>query len=126
MSAVRNLHDHEVGGRRLRIDLADSDPFLEGKTTSHGEVVESGETRAQWRERERQRNGNEPDDKCGFLKSLPRGVPLPPASTAMDAISTTLASMDSAQLTEVLAQMKVKALEILFLKPLLNTLPPDI
>lgn len=113
MSAVRNLHDHEVGGRRLRIDLADSDPFLEGKTTSHGELVDSGETRAQWRERERQRNGGEgddPDDKRGFLKSLPPGVPLPPGSTAMDAISTTLASMDPAQLTEVLAQMKVKAL----------------
>ncbi|KLO15555.1 hypothetical protein SCHPADRAFT_902322 [Schizopora paradoxa] len=105
MSAVRNLHDHELGGRRLRIDLADSDPFLEGKTTSHGELLDSGETRAQWRERT-SGEGEHPDDKRGFLKSLPPGVPLPPGSTAMDAISTTLASMDPAQLTEVLAQMK--------------------
>lgn len=119
MSAVRNLHDHEVGGRRLRIDLADSDPFLEGKTTQHGELVDSGETRAQWRERERSRNtdqAGEDDDKrsgpSSFLKALPPGVPLPAGSTALDSISTTLASIDPPQLTEVLAQMKVNVFAI--------------
>lgn len=119
MSAVRNLHDHEVGGRRLRIDLADSDPFLEGKTTQHGELVDSGETRAQWRERERSRNHDQPgedDDKrsgpSSFLKALPPGVPLPAGSTALDSISTTLASIDPPQLTEVLAQMKVNEFAI--------------
>lgn len=119
---MRNLHDHEVGGRRLRIDLADSDPFLEGKTTQHGELVDSGETRAQWRERERSRGGelgDERDDKqrggpgpSNFLKTLPPGVPLPAGLTALDSISTTLASIDPAQLTEVLAQMKVNRLSL--------------
>ncbi|KAH9916913.1 hinge domain of cleavage stimulation factor subunit 2-domain-containing protein [Fomitopsis serialis] len=41
-SAVRNLNGHDLGGRPLRIDLADSDPFLEGKTT----VRESASRRA--------------------------------------------------------------------------------
>lgn len=39
---MRNLHGVDVGGRPLRIDLADSDPFLEGKTTVRGEIVDAG------------------------------------------------------------------------------------
>ena len=42
MSAVRNLNNTDVGGRPLRIDLADSDPFLEGKTTVRGELIDGG------------------------------------------------------------------------------------
>ncbi len=119
---MRNLHDHEVGGRRLRIDLADSDPFFEGKTTQHGELVDSGETPARsgasangrgggevGDERDKQRGGPGPSN---FLKTLPLGVPLPAGLTALDSISTTLASIDPAQLTEVLAQMKVNRLSL--------------
>ena len=43
MSAVRNLNGQEIGGRPLRIDLADSDPFLEGKTTVRGELLDGGD-----------------------------------------------------------------------------------
>jgi len=42
LSAVRNLNGTDVGGRPLRIDLADSDPFLEGKTTVRGELMDGG------------------------------------------------------------------------------------
>ncbi|KAI0768262.1 hypothetical protein BD413DRAFT_133516 [Trametes elegans] len=111
LSAVRNLNGQEIGGRPLRIDLADSDPFLEGKTTVRGEIIDGGETRAQWRERnERERHddhrhGRGPDPK-GFLASLPKGVPLPPGSNALDAISHVLATTDPSQILEVLAQMK--------------------
>lgn len=106
-SAVRNLNGHDLGGRPLRIDLADSDPFLEGKTTVRGELLDGGETRAQWRERhdrerDRERNPN------AFLQSLPTGVPIPPGSTALDTISTMLARADPSQILEVLAQMKVR------------------
>lgn len=108
MSAVRNLNDTEVGGRPLRVDLADSDPFLEGKSTSHGEILDSSETRSQWRERERASGGSgKRTGPPSFLDSLPQGVPLPPGTSALDAISSTLATMSPAQLTEVLAQMKV-------------------
>jgi cleavage stimulation factor subunit 2 len=59
LSAVRNLNNVDVGGRPLRIDLADSDPFLEGKTTVRGELIDGGETRAQWRERENAKRDRE-------------------------------------------------------------------
>ncbi|KAH9077967.1 hypothetical protein EDB83DRAFT_2637308 [Lactarius deliciosus] len=109
LSAVRNLNNVDVGGRPLRIDLADSDPFLEGKTTVRGELIDGGETRAQWREREnakRDRDSDSGKDKISFLHSLPQGVPVPPGVSALDMISQTLATMNPAQLVEVLAQFK--------------------
>ena len=108
-SAVRNLNGHDLGGRPLRIDLADSDPFLEGKTTVRGELVDGGETRAQWRERhERERDRERNTNPNAFLQQLPPGVPVPPGSTALDTISTMLARADPSQILEVLAQMKVR------------------
>ncbi|TCD62133.1 hypothetical protein EIP91_007308 [Steccherinum ochraceum] len=126
-SAVRNLNNQEIGGRPLRIDLADSDPFLEGKTTIRGELVDASETRAQWRERERERGrgddrefggggrghhgggrggGGSRNDPHAFLAKLPRGVLVPPGSTPMDTISNVLARENPSQILEVLAQMK--------------------
>lgn len=114
MSAVRNLNGSDVGGRPLRIDLADSDPFLEGKTTVRGELVDGGETRAQWRERERERGENDhrgggprSNDPNAFLRDVPQGVPVPPGSNVLDQISQVLATTNPNQILEVLAQMKV-------------------
>ena len=112
MSAVRNLNGQEVGGRPLRIDLADSDPFLDGKTTVRGELVDSHETRAQWRERERERDGFKARDPKAFLAELPPGVPVPPGKTAGDLITEVLATTPPAQIFEVLAQMKVSQLSL--------------
>ena len=119
LSAVRNLNNVDVGGRPLRIDLADSDPFLEGKTTVRGELIDGGETRAQWREREnakrerdREREGDmgldSAKDKASFLRNLPQGVPVPLGASALDMISQALATMNPTQLVEVLAQFKVR------------------
>lgn len=116
LSAVRNLNGQELGGRPLRIDLADSDPFLEGKTTVRGEIIDGGETRAQWRERERERERHfDPRDTPvrnadpnGFLQTLPPGVPIPLGATALDTISQVLATSNPTQILEVLAQMKVR------------------
>jgi cleavage stimulation factor subunit 2 len=111
LSAVRNLNNVDVGGRPLRIDLADSDPFLEGKTTVRGELIDGGETRAQWRERENAKREKEPDgakERASFLRNLPQGVPVPPGTSALDLISQTLATMNPTQLVEVLAQFKVR------------------
>ena len=109
LSAVRNLNNVDVGGRPLRIDLADSDPFLEGKTTVRGELIDGGETRAQWRERENSKKDSDgpSKDKTSFLRNLPQGIPVPPGTSALDLISQTLATMNPAQLVEVLAQFKV-------------------
>lgn len=111
MSAVRNLHGHETGGRRLRIGVAEIDPLLEGKTTQLGQVVNSGATREHWRERVSLRNDsydNRDNHRLSsFLKVLPPGVSLPTGLTALDSINTTLASIGPTQLNEMLAQMKV-------------------
>jgi len=108
MSAVRNLNGADVGGRPLRIDLADSDPFLEGKTTVRGELIDSGGPDNKWtRENghEERRQGSSSSGPS-FLSSLPPGVQIPPGSTALDTITQSIATMEPSQLLEVLAQMK--------------------
>ncbi|KAF8308983.1 hypothetical protein DL93DRAFT_2086333 [Clavulina sp. PMI_390] len=82
-SAVRNLNGHDVKGRPLRIDLADSDPLLEGKTTHRGEL-----------------------DDSKPVNTLPPGVPVPPGSSALDAITHVLATMQPSQLMDVMGHMK--------------------
>ncbi|KAF8336976.1 uncharacterized protein EI90DRAFT_3144608 [Cantharellus anzutake] len=86
-SAVRNLNGTEVKGRPLRIDLADSDPSLEGKTTFRGEL-DSG------------------DSKSSVL-SIPPGVAVPPGLTPLDVISNVLGTVRPAQLMEVMGHMKI-------------------
>lgn len=110
LSAVRNLNNTDCGGRPLRIDLADSDPFLEGKTTVRGEILDGGypgpsEPSSQWR------TGGAPrsNDPEAFLVNVPPGIQVQKGSSALDSISQTLASMPPNQLMEVLAQMKVKS-----------------
>ena len=110
MSAVRNLNGTDVGDRPLRIDLADSDPFLEGKTTVRGELIDSGGPDNKWfREKDYHEDRRQGSSSSGpaFLSNLPPGVQIPPGSTALDTISQSLASMEPSQLLEVLAQMKV-------------------
>ena len=110
MSAGRNLNGTDVGGRPLRIDLADSDPFLEGKTTVRGELIDSGGPDDKWfrgKDYHEDRRQGSSSSGPSFLSNLPTGVQIPPGSTALDTISQSLASMEPSQLLEVLAQMKV-------------------
>lgn len=86
MSAVRNLNGQDVKGRPLRIDLADSDPFLEGKTTTRGEL-----------------------DEASIPFKIPAGVPVPPGSSALDVISNVIATMQPRQLIDVMGHMKAYA-----------------
>ena len=108
LSAVRNLNNVDVGGRPLRIDLADSDPFLEGKTTVRGELMDEGflgpfEPRSQWR-----LQGGQSNDPDAFLSNIPPGIQVPPGLSSLDSISQTLASIAPNRSMEVLAQMKVR------------------
>ena len=108
LSAVRNLNNYELGGWPLRIDLADSDPFLEGKTTVRGELLDGGypgpsEPRSQWRTS----GGSRVNEGESFLANVPPGIQIPKGSSSLDSISHTLAGMPPNQLMEVLAQMKV-------------------
>lgn len=95
----------------MRIDLADSDPFLEGKTTVRGELMDGGfpgpsEPRPRGG-RHRGGGGGGGGDPDDFLAHLPPGIPVPKGASALDMISETLAKMPPGQLMEVLAQMKV-------------------
>lgn len=98
MSAVRNLNGQDVRGRPLRIDLADSDPLLEGKTTIRGEIPEGASGGG---ENYGRGSVSAPSQK------IPQGVPIPPGSSALDVISQVLAAIRPAQLMEVMGQMKV-------------------
>jgi cleavage stimulation factor subunit 2 len=96
-SAVRNLNGTDVKGRPLRIDLADSDPLLEGKTTNRGEL-EGGIIGA----------SHSGSHASTFAKqTIPRGVQVPPGSTALDVISNVIASMQPAQMMDIMGHMKV-------------------
>jgi cleavage stimulation factor subunit 2 len=80
-----------------------------------GELIDGGETRAQWRERENAKRERDKDkdsdstkDRASFLRNLPQGIPVPSGTSSLDMISQTLATMVPAQLVEVLAQFKVR------------------
>ncbi|KAK7042418.1 hypothetical protein R3P38DRAFT_2693094 [Favolaschia claudopus] len=103
-SAVRNLNNTDVGGRPLRIDLADSDPFLEGKTTVRGELLDAGTPGPAERSGRYENRGSEGSE---ILATIPPGKPLAPGERAQDAISHAIAQgMSESQLIEVIAQMK--------------------
>lgn len=110
-SAVRNLNGTDVGGRPLRIDMAESDPLLEGKTTNRGELIpgENDGSSSGYPEPRRlgDRSSDSSTESIDLSEGLPPGRPPPPGVSTLDAISQNLATMDPTQLTEVLAQMKV-------------------
>ncbi|KAI5777670.1 hinge domain of cleavage stimulation factor subunit 2-domain-containing protein [Geopyxis carbonaria] len=104
-SAVRNLNDYEIMGRKLRVDFSHdgaSSPDDEG-TTSSITIPPAA------------------------LPELPPGVSAPPGLNAPDAISQTLKSLPVPQLLDILAQMKnlvttdpLKATELLRAAPQLS------
>ncbi|CAK5275805.1 unnamed protein product [Mycena citricolor] len=102
LSAVRNLNNANVEGRPLRIDLADSDPFLEGKTTVKGEILDSGMPGPN----EPSRNRGSGLEGSEILASIPPGKRLEMGQIATEYITEFIAQMDRAQLYEVLAHMK--------------------
>ncbi|KAF8685220.1 Hinge domain of cleavage stimulation factor subunit 2 [Rhizoctonia solani] len=101
-SAVRNLHNTEVGGRSLRIDLADADPALEGKFTSRGEIL--GERDGH--HGKPYRSGGGPPDIQTILSSIPNGVPVPPGTSSLDIITNAIVALGPDKQLELLQQMK--------------------
>ena len=95
-SAVRNLNGKDVGGRPLRIDLADSDPLLEGRTTSHGELLD-----------DRRRPAPPAPSTESWLTGLPQGSRPPPGKSSTDVITDVLASIRPEQVYDVLRDTKV-------------------
>ncbi|KAA8907446.1 hypothetical protein FN846DRAFT_696845 [Sphaerosporella brunnea] len=102
-SAVRNLDNYEIMGRKLRVDFSHEGAAPEDYVpTPPAPVVSS-------------------------TPALPAGVDIPGGITAPDAISTTLKQLPAPQLLEILGQMKtlvsqdpVKATELLRQAPQLS------
>jgi len=97
-SAVRNLNDQEINGRKIRVDWPhnnekDSVPQNYDQTTV---VVGDGAL-----------NGH---SASNALPPLPPGVDLPPNLKATDAISQTLSALPPQTLLDVLTQMKSLAI----------------
>lgn len=92
-SAVRNLNDYEVMGRKLRVDWSNDN--------GAGDAAPAGYT-------PQPTNGQEPAQPphSSILPPLPPGVDLPPNLTCPDAISRTLSTLPAPQLLDILSQMK--------------------
>ncbi|KAJ5374262.1 Nucleotide-binding alpha-beta plait [Penicillium concentricum] len=96
-SAVRNLNDHEVMGRKIRVDWPhnnEKDSIPPDYSQQSQPMMNQDPTQQQ------QIPGSAP------LPPLPPGVELPPQIDCPNAISHTLASLPPNQLLDVLTQMK--------------------
>ncbi|KAJ4336108.1 hypothetical protein N0V87_005689 [Didymella glomerata] len=99
-SAVRNLNDYEIMGRKLRVDWSndngsgDNAPSTQNAPPPmNGQPPEVAQAQAQ----------AQPSSTLG---PLPPGVDLPPNLTCPDAISRTLSTLPAPQLLDILSQMK--------------------
>ncbi|KAK7753282.1 hypothetical protein SLS62_004801 [Diatrype stigma] len=105
-SAVRNINDYEIMGRKLRVDYStegrvDGDDGGNGSSNNNGNNNNNnaGSYNAQ-------SNGASAPAPAGALPPLPPGKELPPGVSAVDAISQTLNTLPPAQLLDILSQMK--------------------
>jgi cleavage stimulation factor subunit 2 len=92
-SAVRNLNDHEIQGRKIRVDW----PHNNEKDSVPQDYSQINTTNDM--------AGGAPGGPPA-LPPLPPGVDLPPNLKCADAISNTLKTLPPPQLLDILAQMK--------------------
>ncbi|KAG5970192.1 hypothetical protein E4U58_000606 [Claviceps cyperi] len=95
-SAVRNLNDFEVMGRKLRVDFSN-----EQKSGDDDNQMISIPTNGA--------TGNTHNAQPVSLPPLPAGQEIPPGLTCTDAISRTLNTLPPSQLLDILSQMKILA-----------------
>jgi len=100
-SAVRNLNDYDLMGRKLRVDWSNE--------SGSGDNAPSN--RDQNAQPPMGMNGQPPPvpppaQQSNTLGPLPPGVELPPNLTCPDAISRTLSTLPPDQLLDILSQMK--------------------
>lgn len=92
-SAVRNLNDHEIQGRKIRVDWPHNNE-KDSVPQDYSQVNSSNEM-----------PGGAPGGPPA-LPPLPPGVDLPPNLKCADAISNTLKTLPPPQLLDILSQMK--------------------
>jgi cleavage stimulation factor subunit 2 len=101
-SAVRNLNDSELQGRKLRVDYSNDgkdDSTTMSNTNNYSAPAPSSIPHAQ-------PNGQDQGQASGGLPPLPEGTGLGPHLTAQDAISATVATIPPTQLLDAMQQMQ--------------------
>lgn len=94
-SAVRNLNDYEIMGRKLRVDWSNDNGSGDSAPTTYAPPVPmNGQPQSA------------PVQQSRALPELPGGTDPPPNLTATDAISRTLDTLPPPQLLDILSQMK--------------------
>ncbi|ORX95351.1 hypothetical protein BCR34DRAFT_549832 [Clohesyomyces aquaticus] len=95
-SAVRNLNDYEVMGRKLRVDWSNDNGAGDAAPPSYSAppMPTNGQPEPA------------PASSSGPLPQLPPGAALEPGLTCPDSISRTLSALPAPQLLEILSQMK--------------------
>ncbi|KAJ5151238.1 uncharacterized protein N7482_010490 [Penicillium canariense] len=94
-SAVRNLNDYEIMGRKIRVDW----PHNNEKDSVPADYPQQAQI-------EQETTQMQPIPGAAPLPPLPPGVEVPPHLDCPNAISHTLASLPPNQLLDVLSQMK--------------------
>jgi cleavage stimulation factor subunit 2 len=101
---VRNLNDHEIMGRKLRVDWSNDNGAGDNAPSNHTQTPSLGVNTLQ------PMNGQPPQppqaQQSSALGPLPPGAELPPNLTCPDAISRTLSTLPPDQLLDILSQMK--------------------
>ncbi|CAK7272786.1 hypothetical protein SEPCBS119000_005306 [Sporothrix epigloea] len=112
-SAVRNLNDYEVMGRKLRVDFSNEshDEDIMGMGGGGGGPNGSGfsSTSMAHGSSSLAIHGGSSGGGGGGLPPLPPGKDIPPGASATDEISRVLRTLPPTQLLDVLIQMKTLA-----------------
>lgn len=92
-SAVRNLNNHDLNGRQLRVDYSNDNRSQNQTQNQHGASAHFNP-----------QNNGKPDPAA--VPPLPQGVELPPGVTVFDAISQTLSAVPTNTLLDFITQLK--------------------
>lgn len=108
-SAVRNLNDHDIMGRKLRVDFS-NDNNAQGGNDDLG-PYDRNQSRPGNNSNSNNYNNPPPSNGAdmstgGPLPPLPAGITLPPGVTITDHISRTLNTLPPTQLLDILSSMK--------------------
>ena len=105
-SAVRNLNEHDIMGRKLRVDWS-NDNSGGGSGGNRGDGNGSGGQGGADGAQQNQLVGDvQGGQQPSMLPPLPPGADLPAGLTCPDAISKTLSSIPAPQLLDIISQMK--------------------
>ncbi|KAL1839160.1 hypothetical protein VTJ49DRAFT_1816 [Mycothermus thermophilus] len=106
-SAVRNLNDYEIMGRKLRVDFS-NDP--ESTDDARNQDAGAGSNGGPYHSAQGPNgSGAATTSPSSSLPPLPQGKDLPPGVSCADAISRTLHTLPPAQLLDILQQMRTLA-----------------